>query len=773
MPMTGEVKTSPSARKSAFEHANEIAHAHYYKTQLDTYGITAEMTPTDHAGLMRFTYPAGERSVILFDTIDQAGGSIDVDAAARTITGQVEHRGERLYFSATVDKAIAASGGGTGTGATAWVRFATAANEQVVLRLATSYISSAQATANLRQEVGGRTFDAVRGQAATQWDALLGRARIEGAPLDRLVIFYSCLYRAFLYPNNRSEMGRYRSPYDGVLHTGQMYVNGGFWDTARAVWPLYTLLTPTRTGEMLDGFVNAAKEGGWTPRWSGPGYVDSMVGTDQDLAFADAYLKGVRNFDYNAAYASMVKDATVYSGSGMTGRRGLEVSTFKGYVPTDAQPASASWTLEDADNDFGIAQLARALGHEEDAAYFLDRSLSYVNLFSPSAGFFRGRRSSGAWRTPDATFDPATWGFEFTEGDAWHYAMAAPQDPQGMADLYGGRAQLSRKIDSVFAASRENRPGGYGHIIPEMREAYDTGMGQYAHSNEPVHHMIYMYDYAGTPAKAQDRVRQVLTTMYDTGDGTGNGYPGDEDNGQMSAWYVFSALGFYPARLGGTEYTIGAPLNPKATLALENGRAFTINAPGVSDTNRYVQSVRLNGAPYTKTYLSHADITAGGTLTFEMGPSPSSWGTGQNDVPPSITTGTAKPRPLADKATGGTLGKGMAALVDDTSLTQWLSPLDTATVDDHLAAPAAVRQYTLTSAGDLPARDPRSWSLQGSHDGRTWTTIDSRTGLSFDDRRQTRAFVVTHPGSYAWYRLQITAGHGASHIQLAEWQLLS
>jgi predicted alpha-1,2-mannosidase len=772
MPMTGDVKVSPGDRKSAFDHANEIAQPHYYKTQLDTYGITTEMTPTDHAGLMRFKYPADERSVILFDTIDQAGGSINVDAAARRITGLVDHKGERLYFAATVDKAIEASGGGTGTGATAWVRFATIADEQVVLRLATSYISLEQATANLEQEVGGKTFDQVREEAATQWDALLGRARIEGAPLDRLVIFYSCLYRAFLYPNNRAEMGRYRSPYDGAIHTGQMYVNDGFWDTTRAVWPLSTLLMPTKTGEMLDGFVNAAKEGGWTPRWSAPGYVDSMVGTHQDLAFADAYLKGVRNFDYKAAYASMVKNAMVYSGSGSKGRKGLEVSTFKGYVPTDAVPESASWTLEDAANDFGIAQLARALGHDEDAAYFLNRSLSYVNLFSPTAGFFRGRQSSGAWRTPDAKFDPATWGFEFTEGDAWHYTMAAPQDPQGMAALYGGRAQLASKIDSVFAASREYRPGSYGRVIPEMLGAYDTGLGQYAHSNEPVHHMIYMYAYAGTPAKAQDRVRQVLTTLYDAGDGTGNGYLGDEDNGQMSAWYVFSALGFYPARLGGTEYTIGAPLHPKATLTLENGREFTISAPGVSDINRYIQSVRLNGERHTKNYLTHADITAGGTLTFEMGSSPSSWGTGQNDVPPSITTGTAAPRPLADKATGGTVGKGMAALVDDTSLTQWLSPLETATIEDRLAEPATIEQYTLTSAADLPERDPRSWNLQGSHDGKTWTTIDSRTGLDFDDRRQTRAFVVAHPGSYTSYRLQITAAHGASQIQLAEWQLL-
>ncbi|WP_328475184.1 GH92 family glycosyl hydrolase [Actinoplanes sp. NBC_00393] len=781
MPMTGAVKSTPDARQSTFSHANEVAKAHYYKTRLDTYAITAEIAPTDHAGVMRFAFPATSEAVILFDTVDSAGGTLAVDTAARTISGEITHRGQRMFVHATVDKAIAASGTITGQGATSWIRFATGANEQVTLRIATSFISVAQARANLAQEVGDKNLDTVREEAAALWDSRLGSVRIEGANTNRLITFYSNLYRAFMYPNNRSEMAggvrRHHSPYDNQVHDGQMYVNNGFWDTSRAAWPLYTLLTPTKTGEMLDGFVNAYQQSGWTPRWSGPHSVGLMVGSNQDLAFADAYLKGVRNFDYQAAYASMVKNATVWAPATRDGRIGNQVSLFKGYVPTGVAGESAAWTLEDATNDFGIAQLAAALGNSEDAAYFRNRSLDYANLYSPTVGFFRGRQSNGNWRTSDADFKPHLWGCEFTEGAPWHYATPAPHDPQGMANLYGGRAQLAAKIDSVFAASRDYLPGCYGGVIHEMREAYDADMGQYAHSNEPIHHMLWMYNYAGTPSKTQDRVRHVLTTQY----GPGPGYLGDEDNGQMSAWYVFGALGFYPARMGSTDYTIGAPLHPRATVTLENGRTFTVAAPGVSDTNRYVQSVRLNGVAYTKNYLTHADLLAGGTLDFVMGPNPSSWGSATADLPPSLTTGTARPAQLTDRATGGTLTvtgenpptETKAALTDDTSATKWLTMAGTATLTNRLTGAAAIKQYTLTSGNDAPERDSRAWTLQGSPDGTTWTTLDTRSNIDFAHRRQTRAFVIPgNPGAYQQHRLQITANHGAPMTQLAEWQLL-
>ncbi|MDI1462750.1 GH92 family glycosyl hydrolase [Catellatospora sp. KI3] len=785
MPMTGAVKSTPDARKSTYSHANEVARAHYYKTQLDTYGITVEMAPTDHAAALRFTFPSAAESVILFDTIDSGTGTLNVDTANRVISGDITHRGQKMYVYATVDKAIATTGTVTGQGVTRWIRFATSAGEKVTLRMATSFMSVAQAQSNLSQEIGAKSFDTVRDEAAALWDSTLGSVALEGATNDQLITFYSNLYRAYMYPNNRSELvggvRRHHSPYDNVIHDGQMYVNNGFWDTSRAAWPLYTLLTPTRSGEMLDGFVNAYKQSGWTPRWSGPWNVGAMVGSNQDLAFADAYIKGVRNFDYDAAYASAVKNATVYTSANANGRNGIEVSTFKGYVPTDLRGEAASWTLEDAVNDFGIAQLGQALGKTEDAAYFRNRALDYANLWSPSVGFFRGKQTSGAWRTTDANFKPNEWGCDFTEGAPWHYATPAPQDPQGMANLYGGRAQLSAKIDAVFAAPRDYLVGCYGGVIHEMREAYDANLGQYAHANEPIHHMIYMYNYAGTPAKTQNRVRQVLTQLYGPGTATGNGYLGDEDNGQMSAWYVFSALGFYPARMASTDYTIGAPLHPKATITLENGRTFTVNAPGVSDTNRYIQSATLNGAAYTKNFITHADLLAGGTLSFVMGPNPSSWGTGAGDIPASITTGASAPVRMPDRATGGTItvsaengtGEGRNQLVDDTSLTKWLAFANTATLTYQFSGSAvAVKQYTLTSANDIPGRDPKNWTLQGSNDGVTWTTVDTRTNVDFADRRQTRAFVVGSPTAYQRYRLQITANHGAAETQLAEWELI-
>ncbi|WP_222123108.1 GH92 family glycosyl hydrolase [Streptomyces sp. SLBN-118] len=795
MPMTGSVdsaKSTPDARKSTFSHANEVAKAHYYKTRLDTSDIMAEMTPTDHAGVMRFWYPGGtdKASAILFDTVDSATGSINIDTAARTISGDIVQHGQKVYFYATVDRAIAASGSISGQGVTSWIRF-TDPGEVVTLKMATSFISVAQATANLNQEVGTNSFDTVKESAANLWDRELGRVQIEGASDDRLTTFYSCMYRAFMYPNNRSEMvngvRKYMSPYDSTVHSGQMYVNNGFWDTARAVWPLYTLLTPTKTGQMLDGMANAYLNSGWTPRWTGPGYIDIMVGTNQDLAFADAYMKGVRNFDYQMAYASMVRNASTYSGSVSKGRKGIEVSTFKHYVPTDVVPESASWTLEDANNNFGIAQMGGALGFTEDAAYFKNRSLDYANLFDINAntdstgtpGFFHGKDKAGNWRKTGSDFKPNEWGYEFTEGAPWHYAMAAPQDPQGMANLYGGRDKLSDKIDAVFSASRDYLTGSYGGTIHEMREAYETNMGQYAHSNEPIHHMLYMYNYAGKPAKTQDKVRDVLTKLYNSGAGTGNGYLGDEDNGQMSAWYIFSALGFYPARMGSLDYTIGAPLHPKATITLESGQKFTVEAPGVSDTNRYIQSATLDGVPYTKNFITHGQIAGGGKLTLTMGPTPSSWGTGASDIPPSITASNAKPQPLVDKTTGSTItvsgenapNETKDKLVDDTSLTKWLAFQNTATLTSQLSSNTVVKQYTLTSANDYPGRDPKSWTLQG-FDGINWVTLDTRTNIDFSDRRQTRAFVINNSNAYSGYRLQVTANHGAAETQLAEWELL-
>jgi MYXO-CTERM domain-containing protein len=511
-----------------------------------------------------------------------------------------------------------------------------------------------------------------------------------------------------------------------------------------------------------------------------------MVGSHSDIIFADAYLKGIKNFDFNTAYESMLKNAMVFSSDGSKGRKGNERSIFMGYIPVDVLDESAAWYLEDVVNDFGISQMAKELDKQTEYEYFLNRSLNYVNLFSPSVGFFRGKKLKGSWRTPDDEFYPNEWGYEFTEGAPWHYCTAASNDPQGMANLYGGRTKLSEKIDSVFAAPRDYMVGSYGGVIHEMMEAFDTNMGQYAHANEPIHHMIYMYNYAGTPSRTQERIRDVLDEkngVYGSGIDTGGGYLGDEDNGQMSAWYVFSAMGFYPASPGHPEYTIGSPLFTKATIHLENGSVFVVSAPANNSTNKYIQSAKLNGAVYTKNYLRHSDIVNGGSLELEMGPSPATWGSGADDVPTSITTGTRVPVPRVDKASGGSItvssedamnGAGKERAFDDDSSTKWVAKGGQSFIQYQFAAGKkhTVSMYTLTSADDSPDGDPKSWTLKASNNGVDWVTLDTRTDESFLWRSYTKVYSASNTAPFAYYKFDITENHGGQNTQLAEVELI-
>ncbi|WNG30111.1 alpha-1,2-mannosidase [Cystobacter fuscus] len=792
MPQTGSVTADRASRGGAFSHANEISRAHYYSVRFNN-GLQTEIAPTDHGASWRFTFPSTS-SYVLFDTVDGKSGSLTVDQANGVVSGYTDHStgwgpAPRMYFYARFSKAIAETQKVTGQRAvTSWVRFSTAPGEKVTMAIATSFLSVAQAQDNLAQEIGSKSFDTVKQEAQNAWDALLGKIEVEGATEDQKTILYSNMYRTFLYPNSAWEnvggTPRYASPYASghPVKTGKVYVNNGFWDTYRTTWPYYSLLIPTRAGEMIDGFVNGYKDGGWVTRWSAPGYANIMVGTNSDVIFADAYLKGVRNFDVAAAYDSMLRNAATYSSDPARGRKGMDRSIFLGYTPQDRVGESTSWSLEGYLNDFGIGQLAQALGKTEDAQYFLNRSLNYVNLFSPSVGFFRGKNTNGTWRTSDADFKANRWGCEYTEGNAWHYSVLAPQDGQGLANLYSGRSGLANKLDALFSAARDYDVGCYGGVIHEMVEAYDVNMGQYGHSNQPAHHTLYMYNYAGTPWRTQQRVRDVLNTQYKSGLGNGHGYLGDEDNGELSAWYLFSAMGFYPVSMGRPEYAVGAPYFTKMTVHLENGKDLVINAPNVSDTNRYIQGVSLNGQAYTRNYLPHSALVNGGTLDFTMGASATTWGSGASDIPPSLTTGSAAPQPLADVAKGGTIsasadnagsGEGAAQGFDDDSLTKWLAFQSTPWIRYQLSGGAkTVKMYTLTSANDFPGRDPRSWSLQASNDGSTWVTLDTRTGQDFPWRYQTRAFAVNNNTAYSQYRLQINETHGDSITQLAEIELL-
>ncbi|MFE5190754.1 GH92 family glycosyl hydrolase [Streptomyces sp. NPDC056628] len=775
---SGTPDTGRSARALAFEHENEIARPYYYGVRFEN-GLKAEMAPTDHAAVLRFTYPGDDASVLFDNVTDQAGLTLDKENGVVTgysdVKSGLSTGATRLFVYGTFDKPVT---DGASSGVKGHLRFDAGDDRTVTLRLATSLISIDQAEDNLRQEVDGASFEAVKARAQRQWDKLLGKVTVEGATPDQLTTLYSSLYRLYLYPNSGFEkVGskyQYASPFsrmpnpDTPTHTGakivdgKVYVNNGFWDTYRTTWPAYSLLTPGQAGEMVDGFVQQYKDGGWTSRWSSPGYADLMTGTSSDVAFADAYVKGV-GFDAKAAYDAAVKNATVVPPSSGVGRKGMATSPFLGYTSTETHEG-LSWALEGYLNDYGIARMGQALykktgdkRYKEESEYFLNRAQDYVNLFDAKAGFFQGRDAKGDWRVESSKYDPRVWGYDYTETNGWGYAFTAPQDSRGLANLYGGRGGLADKLDTYFATPETASPdfvGSYGGVIHEMTEARDVRMGMYGHSNQVAHHVNYMYDAAGQPWKTQRNVREVLSRLY-VGSEIGQGYHGDEDNGEQSAWYLFSALGFYPLVMGSGEYAIGSPLFTKATVHLENGRKLVVKAPRNSARNVYVQGLRVNGVPWKSTSLPHSVIAKGGVLEFDMGAKPSSWGSGKNAAPVSITQDDKVPTPRAD------LVKGEGALFDDTSATQ----AAVTSVDLPVAKAAKAVQYTLTSPSDR-AKAPTGWTLQASKDGTEWRTLDERTGETFTWDRQTRAFSVKSPGTYAKYRLVLTGEATLAEVEL-------
>lgn len=819
---TGKPSADRKERALPFKHDNEMAKAHYYSVTFEN-GIQTEMTPTDHAAMMRFTFK-GNSSNLIFDNVSNNGG-ITLDPDNRTITGYTDQRSglstgaTRMFIYATFDQPIVDSGRLTGEGrdnVTAYYKFDTTENKVVTMKIATSLISVEQAKKNLEQEIGAEdTFETIKERAQQAWDDKLGIIEVEGATEDQLVTLYSNMYRLFLYPNSAYEnvgtleepVYKYASQFDlnpcttstatetcAKIEDGKVYVNNGFWDTYRTAWPAYALLTPTQAGEMIDGFVQHYRDSGWISRWSSPGYANLMVGTSANIAFADAYLKGVTNFDVKSFYQSAIKDAAVVPPNANVGRKGMATSVFDGYTNTSTGEG-LSWALDGYINDFGIANLAKALAekgdqtdpydpyYEEDYTYFLNRAQNYIQMFNPKIGFFNGRTASGAWRSTPENFNPAEWGRDYTETNAWNMAFHAPQDGQGLANLYGGKEGLAKKLDEFFETPETAMfPGGYGGLIHEMREARDVRMGMYGHSNQPAHHIIYMYNYAGQPWKTQEKVREVLNRLY-IGSEIGQGYPGDEDNGEMSAWYIFSALGFYPLKMGTPEYAIGAPLFKKVTIHLENGKDIVINAPNNSKENKYVQGLKLNGKTYTKNYISHADLVDGATLDFDMGPKPSKWGSNLTDLPKSITPaatdGLSAPKPLKDLTDdhAGTASDSedgdTAKLFDNTSDTRWTVNSDKPWIQYAFAGgKQQATMYTLTSGADSHEADPTSWVLKGSNDGENWTVLDEREHESFKWRRHTRAFAIENPGRYAYYRLEITDNGGHSSTSLSEVELL-
>jgi len=627
------------------DHGREHARPHHYRVTFARQGITAEVTPTVRGGVMRFSFPAGARPVIQV-RVWPGPGQVEVRQAEGRVVGVSRQGGAgkpagfASHFVLQLDRPIkshgplAAGKEGPGEGVSVTLASPTSATLQVQVALGTSFISAGQAALNLQREVGRASFDQVRDRARAAWQQDLSRVRVRTFKPEHAVTFYTALYRALLFPrvmHERDQQGKrqHYSPFDGKVHAGEMYTDSGLWDTYRAQLPWLTLLYPARAEGFARALVTAADQGGWLPKWPSPGYRSVMIGTHADGFLADAWLKGLRSFDLAKAYRAMVKHATTPGDGRYKGRVGIKPYMNLGYVPAGEAEHATARTLEFAYGDFCVGAVARALGKKEDARRFLDRAGNYRKVFDPKTGFMRGRRRDGGWSEP---FSPTRWGNPYVEGCAWHYLWSVQQDVPGLIRLLGGREALAAKLDAMIAAPTDFQVGSYGRVIHEMREQALGKMGQYAHANEPLHHVLYLYAYAGQPYKTQRHVRDVMERLYGPGP---DGLLGDEDTGQMSAWFLFSALGFYPVCPGQPIYVLGSPLVREAVLRLPRGRTFTIRAPGNSPENVYVQSVQLNGEPLSRTWFHHETLLRGGTLTFQMGPKPNmAWGSRQQDAPP-------------------------------------------------------------------------------------------------------------------------------------------
>ncbi len=817
----GAPPTGRAERALAYRHENVTAKPHHYAVEFEN-GIEAEIAPADHAAMFRFTFP-DDNANLVFDNVD-GNASVTVDAERQALTGWSDVRSglsngaTRMYIYATFDREITDSA--TGPRQTGYATFDAGRRRTVTMRIATSLISLEQAQRNLELEIRpDDSFADVRERAQDLWDDRLDVIEVEGATDDQLTTLYSNLYRLFLYPSSAFEnVGTNRRPDDRhavqsatttpastPTHTGapvvdgRVYVNNGFWDTYRTAWPAYSLLAPTLAGELVDGFVQQYRDGGWVSRWSSPGYANLMTGTSSDVAFADAFLKDVPGIDPAATYDAALRNATVSPPGSQPyetsiGRKGLIESIFLGYTPTRVSEG-VSWALEGDINDFGIANMAAELARDrdlssderqrlrEESEYFLNRAQNYVHMFDPAIDFFQGRASNGIFRSAPDEYDPLVWGHEhdYTETNGWGFAFHVPHDGQGLANLYGGRDELAENLDTFFSTHETGTlQGSYPIITHEMREARDVRMGQWGASNQVSHHIPYMYDYTGQPWKTQETVREAMRRLF-VGSEIGQGYPGDDDTGEMSAWWLFSALGFYPLQVGSPYYAIGSPLFEEATVHLDNGEELVIRAPDNSQENVYVQGLEVNGRRWDETYLPHSLLADGGVLDFDMGPEPSEWGTGGHSVLPSITDGRDVPRPLADATGDGrgaataSDGTAIAGLFDNTSGTRVSLPGTEPWVEYGFRQDTRqqVSFYTLTSAEGDAAQDPRDWVLEGSNDGRRWRELDERRDQTFQWRLQTRPFRLDRPGDYSHYRIRFTDNGGAAATRLAEVELLT
>ena len=654
MPEVDELVIDEEKRGLSYYHTGEISYPNYYRVDFSEKKITAEMTATLRGAMMRFTFPESERSWVLIDAMP-GGSFIQVIPRMQRVIGWCKNNSGgapkdfAIYFVADFDKpfedfmmwngkdiiSLQRETEGDHTGIA--LRFKTFKNEQVNVKIGTSFISMPQSVTNLNREVSRFNFDQLKLRLNQTWNTELNKIIIEGANAEQQEMFYTSLYRMLLFPRVFYELdgeGKmvHFSPFNGNTRPGYMYTDIGYWDVFRTLFPFYTIMYPERNANIMKGLLNAYKEGGWLPIWPSPGYRKVMIGSHSASLFADAFMKGIDDFDVELAYEAMKKDAFVTAPHWAPGRDGIKEYNNNGYVPYPEFAEATSKTLAYSYDDFCILQMAKKFGNTDDIAQFRHRPLNYQHVFDTTTNFMRGRGTDGSWTTP---FDPIEWGGPYTAGNAWHYTWSVFHDIQGLIDLMGGSENFINKLDQVFTTPSEFKVGTYGKVIHEMTEMVLANKGQYAHANEPIQHMPYLYNYAGQPWKTQKWVRSIMNDLYSTN----SGYCGDEDNGQMSAWYVMSALGFYPVTPGHPSYALGSPLFKKATINLSNGNTFVIEAPENDKENIYVEKVELNGDRHENNWISHDDIMNGGTLTFYMDNKPERRrGTKHENFPYSLST---------------------------------------------------------------------------------------------------------------------------------------
>jgi predicted alpha-1,2-mannosidase len=664
MAVTGDLKFQEDERASWFSHKAETVKPYHYKVYLADYDATVEVAPTERSAHFKFTFPDSEDSFILLDAFSK-GSLVKIIPEERKIIGysRYNHGGVpenfHNYFVAEFDKDFEVNhtwGDGwklmknstenVGDHVGAIIGFKTKKGESVNVKVASSFISLEQAQINLDREIGKDTFKQTQSKAKDAWEKELGRIKIVDENLENIKTFYSCLYRVLLFPRKFHEINElgevvHYSPYNGKILPGYMFTDNGFWDTFRAVFPFFNLMYPELNAQIIEGLANTYKESGWLPEWASPGHRNVMIGSNSAPIIADAFLKGVKMEQADLLLEAMLKNATTSKNRPQSngrvinsvGREGVEYYNQLGYVPYDVGiNENAARTLEYAYADFTVAQMAQKMGKKDLAEQFFKKSFNYKNLFDPQTKWMRGKNEDGKFQSP---FNPLKWGDAFTEGNSLHYTWSVFHDIEGLIQLMGGKESFASKLDEVFEMPPKFDNSYYGFTIHEIREMQIVNMGNYAHGNQPIQHMIYLYNYANQAHKTQEKIRDVLAKLYAP---TPDGYCGDEDNGQTSAWYVFSALGFYPVTPGVDQYVVGSPLFKKATLTLQNGKEFAILAPDNNGDNIYISAASLNGQTWDNSYIDFDSIQAGGQIEFQMSEQPNpNWAGDKEHVPYSMS----------------------------------------------------------------------------------------------------------------------------------------